>query len=302
MPGSPPTRMAEAGTRPPPSTRSSSAIPIGARGGGSALPASPTKLIERPTGAFAAEPGRVATNSSSTVFHSPQVSQRPAHFGVTAPQDRQTKREAGLANAGPYARAGCLRGLPRPFHPAEAVCPAFATTAMRSNCVAAIAGGGPPPFPPMFSPPMFSTNAMAIAHALHLFRFHSRLGSYLHDADCIVEFGGGFGSMCRLIGALGFRGRYVIFDLPPVLALQRYYLGLHGIEADDSGRADVWLCPALDLVMDRLSKGKTGSGVADVNLGTERDGNDGAATSRAIFPPRRCQAGSVGLSAKLREE
>jgi hypothetical protein len=129
-----------------------------------------------------------------------------------------------------------------------------------------------------------------------------RLGSCLHDADCIVEFGGGFGSMCRLIGALGFRGRYVIFDLPPVLALQRYYLGLHGIEADDSGRADVWLCPALDLVMDRLSKGKTGSGVADVNLGTERDGNDGAATSRAIFPPRRCQAGSVGLSAKLREE
>jgi hypothetical protein len=154
----------------------------------------------------------------------------------------------------------------------------------------------------MFSPPMFSTNAMAMEHALHLFRFHSRLGSYLHDADCIVEFGGGFGSMCRLIGALGFRGRYVIFDLPPVLALQRYYLGLHGIEADDSGRADVWLCPALDLVMDRLSKGKTGSGVADVNLGTERDGNDGAATSRAIFPPRRCQAGSVGLSAKLREE
>jgi hypothetical protein len=31
------------------------------------------------------------------VFHSPQVSQRPAHFGVTAPQDWQTKRGAALA-------------------------------------------------------------------------------------------------------------------------------------------------------------------------------------------------------------
>jgi hypothetical protein len=35
--------------------------------------------------------------SSSTVFHSPQVSQRPAHLGVTAPQERQTKRVTGLA-------------------------------------------------------------------------------------------------------------------------------------------------------------------------------------------------------------
>ena len=32
MPGSPPTRMAEAGTSPPPSTRSSSAMPLRARG------------------------------------------------------------------------------------------------------------------------------------------------------------------------------------------------------------------------------------------------------------------------------
>ena len=32
-------------------------------------------------------PGRAVTASSSTVFHSPQASQRPAHFGVTAPHD-----------------------------------------------------------------------------------------------------------------------------------------------------------------------------------------------------------------------
>ena len=87
MPGSPPTSTAEAGTRPPPSTRSSSAMPTGALGGGSALPARPTKVTDRPGVALAAGPGRAVTVSSTMVFHSPQVSQRPAHFRVTAPQD-----------------------------------------------------------------------------------------------------------------------------------------------------------------------------------------------------------------------
>jgi hypothetical protein len=108
--------------------------------------------------------------------------------------------------------------------------------------------GHPPPFAPMPS-----TNAMAIEHASHLWRFHRHQGFFLHDTDCIVEFGGGFGSMCRLAHALGFRGQYIIFDLPPVLALQRYYLGLHGIEADDSGNANVWLCSSLDSIMARVS-------------------------------------------------
>ncbi len=101
--------------------------------------------------------------------------------------------------------------------------------------------GHPSPFPPMMS-----TNAMTIEHASHLARFRHELGTPLEDTDCIVEFGGGYGSMCRLVRALGFRGTYIIFDLPPILALQRYYLGLHGIGADETGAAPVWLCPDLD--------------------------------------------------------
>ena len=120
MPGSPPTSTAEAGTRPPPSTRSSSAMPMAARGGGSALPARPTKatLPRCPTGApCAAGPGRATTVLPRRVFHSPQDSQRPAHFGVTAPQDWQTKREAGLAKRGlrvVCGRGGVDRRVPRP--------------------------------------------------------------------------------------------------------------------------------------------------------------------------------------------
>ena len=91
MPGSPPTSTAEAGTRPPPSTRSSSAMPVGARGGGSALPARPTKLTLLAGRRLRRRRRGAATTASSTmVFHSPQVSQRPAHFG--------RDRAAGLAD------------------------------------------------------------------------------------------------------------------------------------------------------------------------------------------------------------
>lgn len=121
--------------------------------------------------------------------------------------------------------------------------------------------GHPPPFLPMRS-----TNAMAIAHASHLFRFHRQQGVHLHNAACIIEFGGGFGSMCRLTRALGFRGKYIIFDLPPVLALQRYYLGLHGIAADARSDADVWLCPDLDDIMAWLGQ-ETPAGVSLMSTG-----------------------------------
>jgi hypothetical protein len=104
--------------------------------------------------------------------------------------------------------------------------------------------GHPPPFPPMMS-----TNAMTIEHAAHLYRFHRSTGARFYQSDCIIEFGGGYGGMCRLIHALGFRGTYIIFDLPHVLALQRYYLGLHGIGTENS---NVLLCADLDAIARNL--------------------------------------------------
>ncbi len=86
--------------------------------------------------------------------------------------------------------------------------------------------GHPPPFLRDLR-----TNAVAIQHASHLLLFAEATGQSFLDTDCIVELGGGYGSMCRLAHRLGYRGFYVIFDQPPVLALQRYYLGLHGIAA-----------------------------------------------------------------------
>lgn len=40
----------------------------------------------------------------------------------------------------------------------------------------------------------------------------------------IIEFGGGYGCMAKFMTDLGFTGKYIIFDIPEYLALQKYYL------------------------------------------------------------------------------
>ena len=63
-----------------------------------------------------------------------------------------------------------------------------------------------------------------IHHAYHLARFEEQTHRRVDDLACVLEFGGGYGSMCRLFHNLGFRGRYLIFDLPAFSALQRFFL------------------------------------------------------------------------------
>ncbi len=63
-----------------------------------------------------------------------------------------------------------------------------------------------------------------IHHAYHLLQFEERIRVPVHEMYLVLEFGGGYGSMCRLIQRLGFNGTYIIFDLPPFSALQKYFL------------------------------------------------------------------------------
>jgi hypothetical protein len=100
-------------------------------------------------------------------------------------------------------------------------------------------GHGPPFLP------YLRTNANTIMHAAHLWHFKATTGQDLLEHECIVEFGGGYGSMGRLVHRLGFRGRYTIFDLAPILALQRYFLGLHGVEADYTADSPIRLTASL---------------------------------------------------------
>ena len=91
IPGSPPTKIAEAGTKPPPKTRSSSSIPEWVRGNGASWLAKSVSLMAfpfiPPIDPFLGPTDRPP--SSTIVFHSPQASQRPDHFVVTLPHAEQ---------------------------------------------------------------------------------------------------------------------------------------------------------------------------------------------------------------------
>ena len=84
--------------------------------------------------------------------------------------------------------------------------------------------------PVMYAPLPHSSETLiqTVHHVMQL----ERLTEQRADRwGAIVEFGGGFGGMCRVLHALGFRGRYLIYDLPPIVLLQRYYLERTGMGA-----------------------------------------------------------------------
>lgn len=93
------------------------------------------------------------------------------------------------------------------------------------------ATGHPPPF---WALPSSSGNL--IHHAHHLAQYELRTGRPAAAFPAVFEFGGGYGSMCRLFHQLGFAGRYVIYDLRPFSALQSFFLGSLGLPLLPPGR------------------------------------------------------------------
>jgi hypothetical protein len=84
--------------------------------------------------------------------------------------------------------------------------------------------GHPPPF--IF---LRGTSGNLIHHAYHLAKFEEMESAFIHEMDVVIEFGGGYGSMCRLLYQLGFAGTYVLFDIPEFSVLQTYYLRCLGL-------------------------------------------------------------------------
>lgn len=68
------------------------------------------------------------------------------------------------------------------------------------------------------------TSANLIHDAYTICAFEDATGNSTNDYQNILEFGGGYGSMCRFVFNQGFRGTYAIYDLPPFSHLQSYYL------------------------------------------------------------------------------
>jgi len=86
---------------------------------------------------------------------------------------------------------------------------------------------------PFYRHPVSSGNL--IHQAYHLLAFETETGRDVRRFDLVIEFGGGYGSMCRLFYNQGFEGRYMLFDLPPFSALQRFFLRSLGLPVRDIG-------------------------------------------------------------------
>jgi hypothetical protein len=82
--------------------------------------------------------------------------------------------------------------------------------------------------------PYYSFNESSgnlIHHAYHLAQLIHFTKCSVQNIPQVVEFGGGYGSMCRMFYQLGFKGRYIIYDLPEFSALQEYFLKSIGIQS-----------------------------------------------------------------------
>ena len=105
--------------------------------------------------------------------------------------------------------------------------------------------GHPRPFPRC---PWSSANL--IFQAYNLCRFEEATGQSLATMGTIVEFGGGYGRLCHLVYDLGFRGTYVIFDLPEVAVLQRFYLRHVGLAVSEA-RDAAWPAGGVVTIVDQ---------------------------------------------------
>ncbi len=101
-----------------------------------------------------------------------------------------------------------------------------------------------------------------IHHAFTLCRFETLVRRQISDYSCIVEFGGGYGSLCRLISRLGFKGRYIIYDLPEFSALQRFFLPQVGVpvhSCENDQREGTYLTSSLESLRKLLPNNRAGS-------------------------------------------
>ncbi len=79
-----------------------------------------------------------------------------------------------------------------------------------------------------------TTSENMIHHAYHLYSFEKEARKDVTSFSNVLEFGGGYGAMCRLFKNLGYKGKYIIFDLPEFNVLQRFFLKSNGYHVCDT--------------------------------------------------------------------
>jgi hypothetical protein len=77
---------------------------------------------------------------------------------------------------------------------------------------------------PLVNPHYPLSSPLLVQHGYHLVRLLEATDLDIAALRLVVDFGAGYGSFFRLLRNLGYRGRYLIWDLPVMCALQRFYL------------------------------------------------------------------------------
>jgi hypothetical protein len=93
---------------------------------------------------------------------------------------------------------------------------------------------------PSASTPDVGTSSQLIHHAHTAAHYEQWRGIPIAAYDAIVEIGGGYGSFARLCHNLGFRGDYVLYDLPAFAALQSWYTAQAGVVAECYYDREAW--------------------------------------------------------------
>lgn len=83
--------------------------------------------------------------------------------------------------------------------------------------------------PILRDPYAFTQEQNNIRQMYHLFKWEQVTGKKVADLESIVEIGGGYGACALMARRMGFKGRYMIFDLPEFSLLQQWYLDAAGV-------------------------------------------------------------------------
>jgi putative sugar O-methyltransferase len=93
---------------------------------------------------------------------------------------------------------------------------------------------------PIGNPPVLEVGGIRLTQSsLEYTYMLSHLDPYLESAEVIVDIGGGYGGLARLIKLARPRARLLLLDLPEVNAIQTYFLAKAFPEAKVLGLADV---------------------------------------------------------------
>lgn len=109
-------------------------------------------------------------------------------------------------------------------------------------------------------------NSNEIHHLFHLESYFNSTKKKFEETNCIVEWGGGYGNICKLIKGLNTNDMtYIIIDLPIFSDIQKKFLEQNNIESvivEDQiilGKINLLSVDKLDIIKEYCSKNKVDS-------------------------------------------